>query len=67
MPRDVRLPVDINGRTVKLIMPHESCSLDMTLAGPSPLQRSTTSAGPVTPPDRVEAEASNILVSTILV
>ena len=51
MPGDARLSVDISGRT---------------LGGPSPLQRSTTSAGPASPPDRVEAEALNILVSTIL-
>lgn len=64
-PRDVRLPVDINGRTVKLIRPHESCSPDRTVGGPSALQGSAKSAGPATPSDGVEVEATDILVSTI--
>lgn len=64
-PRDARLPVDISGRTVKLIRPLESCSPDRTVGGPSALQRSAKSAGPATRSDGVEVEASDILASTI--
>lgn len=65
MPGDARVPVDITGGGFKLIRPHEPCSPDRSVGGPSSLQSLATSAGPASPPARMEAEESDIIVSTI--
>lgn len=65
MPGDARVPVDITGGGFKLIRPHEPCSPDRSVGGPSSLQSLATSAGPASPPARMEAEQSDIIVSTI--
>ena len=65
MSADTRDWVNYTGGAGRFTGPHESCSQDRSVGGPSSLQSLTTSAGLSTPPGRVEAEDAHISESTI--
>ena len=65
MSADTRDWVNYTGGAGKFTGPHESCSQDRSVGGPSSLQSLTTSARLSTPPGRVEAEDAHISESTI--
>ena len=59
-----RGPVNSTGGVDKFIGPHESCSSDRAVAGPLTLQSPATSTRPSTTPGSMEAEVSDVIVST---